>query len=403
MAYRASIGLRNGGRILGYDLNPTNRGIPLVNKDQAKVVRDIYDRYLEFGSVGKVVRYLSKKGVTRPTYTSRRGQEHGGGPFAVQTVINILRNPFYVGKITHKGDLFDGQHEAIIDGVTWEKVQRLLGKEGERPRGLPGVPRRRNADAPLHIYKLKGMLRCGRCGSYMTPTSGTNSTGKNYFYYECTRHAHVGTEACSTPYLPAVAIEELIVGRLREIANDEAALRELTRRANEDQAKAAAALEEREGSLEKKLTVLRERMAPLLELIETQGRSVLPSIEERLSKLEAERRSLDEELRAAAHERKQLEERTLRVEVVVDAYRALREALASDDARALESVLPTVIETITWTPENEGRGGCYNLALYENPLELQGLRVPGEPARDACSLLEGVWLPHLDSNQEPTD
>jgi len=67
MAYRASIGLRNGGRLLGYDLNPQNRGIPLVNKEQAKIVRDIYDRYLGFGSVGKVVRYPAKAGVTRPT------------------------------------------------------------------------------------------------------------------------------------------------------------------------------------------------------------------------------------------------------------------------------------------------------------------------------------------------
>ena len=308
----------------------------------------------------------------------------------------ILRNEFYVGKVVHKGETYDGQHEAIIDQVTWDRVQRLLGKEGERPRGLPGVPRRRNAEAPLHIYTLKGLLRCGKCGSYMTPTSGTNSSGRSYFYYECTKHAHVGTDACSTPYLPAIAIEELIVGRMREIANDDAALRELTRRANEDQAKAAAELREREGRLEKRLNALRERIAPLLDLIETQGRAALPSIGERLEKLESERRTLDEELKLAAHERRRLEERTLRVEVVVDAYRALREALASDDAKTLESVLPTIIETVTWTPENDGRAGCYRLSLYENPLELQGLRVPGEPARDACSLLEGVWLPGAD-------
>ena len=403
MAYRASIGLRNGGRILGYDLNPENRGIPLVNKEQAALVQDIFSRYLEFGSVGKVVRYLAKQQIMRPVYTSRRGQEHGGGPFAVQAVINILRNSFYVGKITHKGEIYDGQHEAIIDDMTWEKVQRLLGKLGERPRGLPGVPRRRNADAPLHIYTLKGLLRCGRCGSYMTPTSGTNTTGKNYFYYECTKHAHVGTDACSTPYLPAQAIEDVIVSRLREIANDEIALRDLTRRANEEQTKAAARLAEREDHLDKKLSSLRERISPLLDLIESQGRAALPSIEERLSMLEAERRSLDDELKLAAHERRQLEERTLSAEVIVDAYCALREALVSNDVKTLEAILPTIIETVTWTPDEGDQGGCYKLALHENPLELQGLRVPGEPAKGVSSALESVWLPRLDSNQRQMD
>lgn len=59
----------------------------------------------------------------------------------------------------------------------------------------------------------------------------------------------------------------------------------------------------------------------------------------------------------------------------------------------LEATLPTIIETVTWTANEEDGGGCYNLSLYENPLELQGLRVPGEPAKEGCSALENQWLP----------
>jgi len=146
--------------------------------------------------------------------------------------------------------------------------------------------------------------------------------------------------------------------------------------------------------------VLKEKISPYLEMIESQGAGVLPSIEERVGKLEAERRALNIEHAAISHERRTLEEKTLRVDVIVEAYQSLRHAIASKDVQTLEAILPTIIETVTWTPDEADGGGCYKLALYENPLELQGLRVPGEPAKVACSALEGRWLPSHDDERE---
>lgn len=233
----------------------------------------------------------------------------------------------------------------------------------------------------------------------MTPTSGTNGKGKSYFYYECTRHAHVGTEACSTPYLPAQAIEDVIVQRLGELARDEVALRDLTKRANEVQTKTAVALTLREDRLHEKLAVLKEKISPYLEMIESQGVGVLPSIEERVGKLEAERRALDIEFATVSHERREMEEKTLRADLVVEAYRSLAHAIASKDVAILEATLPTVIETVVWAPDEAEGGGCYKLSLFENPLELQGLRVPGEPEKEGSSALEGVWLPSRDDER----
>lgn len=155
----------------------------------------------------------------------------------------------------------------------------------------------------------------------------------------------------------------------------------------------------REERLNEKLAVLKEKITPYLEMIENQGVGVLPSIEERVSKLEAERRALNVEHAAISHERQALEEKTLRVDVVVEAYRSLRHAIASKDVAILEATLPTIIETVTWSANEQDGGGCYNLVLYENPLELQGLRVPGEPAREGSSALEGRWLPSVDGER----
>lgn len=52
------------------------------------------------------------------------------------------------------------------------------------------------------------------------------------------------------------------------------------------------------------------------------------------------------------------------------------------------AILPTIIGT----PDEADGGGCYKLALHENPLEPRGLRVPGEPAREVCSAFEGRWV-----------
>ena len=46
-AWRAAKGLKNGGQILGYDVDPDNPGIPTVNDQERDLVLLIYQTYLE--------------------------------------------------------------------------------------------------------------------------------------------------------------------------------------------------------------------------------------------------------------------------------------------------------------------------------------------------------------------
>src|SRR5438309_8277577 len=43
----------------------------------------------------------------------------GGKPFSRGHLYRLLSNPIYIGQIAHKGELYPGQHRALIDTETW--------------------------------------------------------------------------------------------------------------------------------------------------------------------------------------------------------------------------------------------------------------------------------------------
>jgi hypothetical protein len=61
---------------------------------------------------------------------------------------HLLQNPVFMGKVNHRGELFDGEHEGIIDQDLWEQVQqsiatnrreRLHGRRYRSPSLLTGL------------------------------------------------------------------------------------------------------------------------------------------------------------------------------------------------------------------------------------------------------------------------
>jgi hypothetical protein len=43
----------------------------------------------------------------------------------------ILTSPYCKGCVTHKGSVYQGEHEAIIDEESWNHVQTLFKKQDE--------------------------------------------------------------------------------------------------------------------------------------------------------------------------------------------------------------------------------------------------------------------------------
>lgn len=130
-------GMWMGGRIpIGYEVK--DRAL-IAWEDEASVVRQIYALYLETGTVR-----ATKSAIDRLGYVSRRwitlsGQERGGLPFTRGHLYRIPTNPIYVGRIQHKGSVFYGQHEGIVDPDVWQHVQDQL-QSGEVARSKMNEP-----------------------------------------------------------------------------------------------------------------------------------------------------------------------------------------------------------------------------------------------------------------------
>lgn len=104
---------------VGY--HPQNRMLVPMPED-ADLVRHIFQRYLELGSVRKLQAELKRAGRLTPVRTTQSGKMSGGCAFSRGKLYHLLSNPIYVGRIRHRDKVYDGQHAAIIEHGIWDKV-----------------------------------------------------------------------------------------------------------------------------------------------------------------------------------------------------------------------------------------------------------------------------------------
>src|SRR5439155_12232291 len=96
------------------------------NKTEAPLVRQIYQRYLELGSVRLLKQDLDRREVISKLRFSRKGTSSGGKSFSRGALYQLLSNPIYLGEIRHKQERHPGQHQPILECETWAQVQQRL-------------------------------------------------------------------------------------------------------------------------------------------------------------------------------------------------------------------------------------------------------------------------------------
>ena len=118
-------GMWMGGVVpLGYRVE--ERALHIV-EDHAAIVRSLFRRYLETGSVVRLKQRLDAEGFRVPIRIDGAGRSTGGGLFSRGHVYKILSNPIYVGRIAHKGQIYDGHQRPIVTLDLWDEVQQSLG------------------------------------------------------------------------------------------------------------------------------------------------------------------------------------------------------------------------------------------------------------------------------------
>lgn len=134
-------GMWIGGSIpMGYDVRDRHL---VINSGEAELVRHIFERYLELGTVRKLVRDLTARGIVSATRVSKTGNQRGGNPFVRGALYHLLSNPVYIGEIRHKTERHPGQHQALISRELWDRVQGQLHSHAGRQREIrqTGAPR----------------------------------------------------------------------------------------------------------------------------------------------------------------------------------------------------------------------------------------------------------------------
>jgi site-specific DNA recombinase len=194
-----------GCPVLGYDVDPGG-GRLVVNEEEAECVRAIYRMFEKHGSLLATLAEIERRGWRLKSWTRRTGDFRPGGPFALNSPRRLLTNILYTGTIRHRGQTYPGEHAAIMAPGAWERVQKLIAHPAPPARG-----RLRNK----HLALLGGLLWCESCASRMVYSySGKND--RRYPYYVCLNAQRKGWAACPAKSLSARAVEESVVGQIRE-------------------------------------------------------------------------------------------------------------------------------------------------------------------------------------------
>jgi DNA invertase Pin-like site-specific DNA recombinase len=196
-------GMWMGGNVpLGYDAKDRKL---VVNAREAEAVRKIYRQYMNLGCVSKLKTYLERNGVRSKERLSQAGHKTGRTVHSRGALYNILRNRIYLGEIEHKGQVYPGEHAAIVPRELWEQVRARLrtNDHAHKNRSRAAMP-----------SLLVGLIYDDQ-GNRFTPAHAVKN-GKRYRYY-------VSQAAIKNPgrchrgpvRIPAGEIERLVCSRLR--------------------------------------------------------------------------------------------------------------------------------------------------------------------------------------------
>ncbi len=245
LARRVKEGWFVGHAPYGYkNVRREGRSIVIVDEEAAANLKRIFQLYAyENQTVDGIIQKLAEEArVFRPS-TPR---------FPRASVYNFLRDRAYIGELEYKGNWYPGKHKPIIDRVTWDRVQVLMG------------------DQNYHSHQLTyggEFMRCGHCGKPVTgecKTKQTKAGPKDYIYYRCARYTAKGHPRVR---VPEQKLDEQMLEIFDSIRIEDESVRDwfravLASQTKDDQAESKA----KRAELQRQETLLVEQQDRLLNL-----------------------------------------------------------------------------------------------------------------------------------------
>ena len=176
----------------------------VIVESEAEIVRFIFRRYAELGSVQWLRDELEALSIQSKLRTSASGGISGGKPFARGALHLMLQNRIYRGEIVHNEQSYAGEHQPIIGQPLWDAVQTQLAGNAAQHNDCgktrqPGL--------------LAGMLFDGD-GHRMTPSHAVKKGTRYRYYVSRSLITSDRTEGSAGLRIPAAEIEQLVSDRV---------------------------------------------------------------------------------------------------------------------------------------------------------------------------------------------
>jgi site-specific DNA recombinase len=191
-------GLWVGGMVpLGYELK---EGKLLIVEEEAQQVRTIFSRYIELGSVNRLVADLRARNFRTKIRKLSTGGTRGGIAFTQGPLFYMLRNRFYVGEVRYKNEICPGPQPPLMDRELFDAVQTKLTEQWSHRT----IARTKSASL------LSGLL-FDDAGHPMISTHATKNRVR-YWYYVSQPHLRGGamSPVGSVSRVPAADIEVVV-------------------------------------------------------------------------------------------------------------------------------------------------------------------------------------------------
>jgi site-specific DNA recombinase len=319
---------------------------------EVAVVRRVHSDYASGLSQRAIQRALNAECVPAP----------GGGVWQQSAIARILSDPIYVGKLTVRGDdgksvVVEGAHEAIVDDELWNRVQAIREGGSRRKSGRPA--------AGGHLC-VRGVLRCGTCGSAMIPDRGRGRRDR----YICRGRVEHGPDFCSRPSIVREAIDEKLLAALLDGYIDLDATRQRI------EARIASALADSQESLEQaeRETAKAEAKLARVRSHYQEGRIEPEDWAEQRSALAGELEAAHEAVKRAQDHVGRLEHEAMpdAEQALLAHLAALKQAVAAGvdqapDLSALRNVIGQMLSSVDLVPNDDG---SYLLLLMPRVLRM---------------------------------
>lgn len=278
---RAKEGLWHGGGFdpIGYDYVD---GALQINEYEAMQIKKIYELFLSGWPINRIWEHLKKGGFAN---------KHGCW-YSHSSVISVLTTPLYTGRISYLGELYEGQHEAIIDDETFKKANDRY--EAIRWNKKDAKHKKRPFQ---QTQLLGGLLYCENCGARYFAKGNYSGRGENRYYrpyYTCYSRAKTKKDLiidpdCMNKTYAVVDLDIIIGAEIKKLSFDPQAIHRLIEehptnpKVNDNEI------------IEKRIAEIDRQMERVLDLYQL-GNIPMDKLSERLSALDDEKSRLTDQL-----------------------------------------------------------------------------------------------------------